>query len=488
MASTTTRALPARPNPQMTSEERVPEYSVILKRRNLGQTPLKSLGTADSNEARDMVFDYLHLRVPIPKGIVSGVFKSSSSSYFLMRRSSDGFISATGMFKAAFPWASIAEHEAETKYFRDLPGTSPDETAGNVWITPAQALRLADEYHISLWVRALLDPARITGERNSTIKQPPKFNLAGYDEQQQEAEEEEVVEKPKSQLEADKPRLAPPTPPSSFHRPTRARRSASPTKASRRKEVPPPSPRKRSSARIRAQSKEPREPSEEPPNVRDDASVSDMASTADPDEGARETSLAPHDMPIATIEEEEDPTVEVKTTATATATANIVAADEEEEIQATVHVDEEIRIDAATGEEIKHTKVELEVPLPTAGVPMSQEEMREMLEEARAMVESRSEEDDEEDEVPVRSARDTKPKRKAEDISKGDDEEEVEGKDQEPAARGEEVREEHRAKRARTEAAAAVQVKKRRVRNRALFGIGATVAVGALIPWALNFL
>lgn len=54
----------------------------------------------------------------------------------LQRRSKDGFVSATGMFKIAFPWATIAEEKAERNYLKSMPNTSQDEVANNVWVSP----------------------------------------------------------------------------------------------------------------------------------------------------------------------------------------------------------------------------------------------------------------------------------------------------------------------------------------------------------------
>lgn len=52
------------------------------------------------------------------------------------RRSKDGFVSATGMFKIAFPWASHSDEADERNYLKELESTSEDEIAGNVWISP----------------------------------------------------------------------------------------------------------------------------------------------------------------------------------------------------------------------------------------------------------------------------------------------------------------------------------------------------------------
>ncbi|KAK2932375.1 hypothetical protein FoTM2_006833 [Fusarium oxysporum f. sp. vasinfectum] len=412
MASHQERTLPSKHNPLMTED--VPDYTDLVARRRLGQTKLtpKMAGTGETEQAALGVFDYAHLRAPLPKGIVSGIFKSSPSSYFLMRRSFDGYISATGMFKASFPYAEASDEEAERRYIKSLPTTSPEETAGNIWIPPEQALVLAEEYKIAPWIRALLDPAKITvtttpdsSSPKKSITAPPRFDL----------------------VKASQPVLAPPTP-STIPRSTRSRRSASPTKSTRRA---PASPRKRST-RAKAET------------------VETITEKTDLVNGVAETE--------AKVEETKREDIVLQSTEFEPA---IVLEPREEDPKVKVHVEEDIVKDEDAGE------------------PPTAEEIAQMMEAAKEMVQKTKETevkaDEEQEDVDEAPGSAKKSKRKAADISIGD-------KDGEETEKTPE--EQPRSKKVKTE----TELRKEKVKNRALLGLGATVAVGAIVPWLMNFI
>jgi hypothetical protein len=403
-----------RHNPLMV--DNVPEYLDLVSRRRLGQTKLtpRLVGAEEAPQGSLDMFDYAHLRAPLPKGIVSGIFKSSPNSYFLMRRSFDGYVSATGMFKATFPYAQASEEEAERKYIKSLPTTSHEETAGNIWIPPEQALLLADEYMVTPWIRALLDPAEIavTNAPDSppkNISAPPKFE---------------------SLTSFAQPSLAPPTPSV-----RRSRRSASPTKStSTRRTIA--SPRKRST-KTKLEAVE--------------------VTTEKRDLVSGETEIQQDDVVLKTTEFEPDVVLEPR----------------EEDPKVKVQVNEKTTL--KKGVETTRTVTEVELPF-TAGQPPTAEEIAQMMETAKQMVKNDKEL------AKQQSNELEKGKRKANDISVGDDEADKEVLEIEETQGDAPVSK--KVKTQKTE----VQLRKERVKNRALLGIGATVAVGALVPWLVNFL
>jgi hypothetical protein len=327
------------------------------------------------------------------------------------------------MFKATFPWASQEEEEAERKYIKSLASTSHGETAGNVWIPPEQALILAEEYQILPWIRALLDPADITpaGAESSppkNITAPPKFFFGQQS-------------------------LAPPTPTST--RTSRSRRSVSPTKSigSRRTAA---SPRKR---RVASQSSI---ATDTPPTSNKD-SVSPSLVNGEAPSIAHVSAVTT--AKLASVRETSETNVRVEAIEREPA---VVLEPVEEEPKIKVHVDQDSKVDA-DGEEVKHTKVELEVPI--LGELPSPEDAVKMVNEAKAMVEAAVKADNEATSAPSSG----KNKRKAKEIAQDEDKENAED-DVEPP----------QAKKVKTEA----ELRKEKIRKRAFLGLTATVAVGAL--------
>ncbi|KAI1611107.1 transcription regulator HTH, apses-type DNA-binding domain-containing protein [Exophiala viscosa] len=330
------RSLPTKRNP-LISRDSAPSFEDLLGLRRLGKTKLTvkpgQVGTSNATKAENLgSFEYAHLRAPLPDDLSgSEIFATQSNqahpeTYFLMRRSKDGFVSATGMFKIAFPWATHTEEKEERDYLKSLDSTSQDEIAGNVWITPEFALELAEDYGLNEWVRALLDPSEISQTPSSTkkpINPPPKFDLP-----------------------TDNTKLAPPA------KAPRARsvRSASPSKmATPAKPGKAASPRKR---QTKAQ---------------------------------KEANLAHANAASASLQSALDDAASVAETETKPELAgplDLAPAAHEETVK--VQVDQSVEVDGTT--ETTHTNVTVEMPAGSPELPLP-EDTEKMLETARKMVE-----------------------------------------------------------------------------------------------------
>ncbi|KAK7905647.1 hypothetical protein LTR67_000370 [Exophiala xenobiotica] len=330
------RSLPAKRNP-LVAPSAVPSYDDLLSRRRLGKTKLTvkpgQVGTSNATKAENLGhFEYAHLRAPLPEDLSgSEIFATQTNqptpeTYFLMRRSKDGFVSATGMFKIAFPWATHAEEKDERDYLKGLDGTSQDEIAGNVWVAPQFALALAAEYGLTDWIRALLDPAEITQAPSSNkkpIAPPPKFDFP-----------------------SDKTKLSAPTKTPR----SRSTRSSSPSKAvASPTKKPTASPRKR---QTKAQ--------KEANIAHANAASATLQSALDDAASVAETEGKP-DTPTLT---------------------DGVSPPQEEMVK--VEVDQSVEVDGTT--ETTHTNVTVEMPAGSPELPLP-EDTEKMLETARKMVE-----------------------------------------------------------------------------------------------------
>ncbi|KAL8698352.1 MAG: hypothetical protein Q9224_001889 [Gallowayella concinna] len=396
------RALPDGVNP-LVHPNATPEFSALVRDRRLGQTDLSvragSVGTSNATKKENLgLFNYAHLKVPFPAD-----FKGSEvhphhpkhgppRSYFLMRRSADGYVSASGMFKAAFPWATQAEEKTEKSYLQSLETTSREEVAGNIWVSETTALDLAEDYGLLPWVKALLAPDDVmknSDNYDKSITPPPKYIFTAN----------------------DKTHLPPPSSRASTPARSRGRpRASSPTKSEKAA-----SPRKQ---RVTKASK-----AEDAANTRAAAAFLQDA-----------------------LMDSQKPAIEED--------------DEGEEEAGTVKV--ELSETTQVNGEVETTTTNVKVNLPggmSAQVP-PQEQTEEIIREAKAVVEAARQLEGE-------SSKASK-KRKADELDEDSDEEAD--------------RQLQPAKKARL---AEQELKKERVKNRALFGVAFTLAVGAILPYVI---
>lgn len=440
MAPVRDRTLPNRVNPFMLGPE-APSYEELVDRRRLGQTDLtvrnSQVGTSSATQPENLgKFDYAHLRVQIPETHF-GIWgpKGSPASYFLMRRSSDGYISATGMFKAAFPFSEVADEEAERRYIGSLPTTSSDQTAGNVWIPPTHALELAEEYKITPWIGAMLDNKKI--EKNPASKdQPPK-----------------AISPPPKFLLPQASLAAP-----AATRATRFRRSASPNKlASPRKTVATPRNTKASKAASKAGSQDShtKAANKSLQQALKQAATAGDSEFSTPEPSESRDSESPEDA-------KKEPQREVKKDARTDELNGEAKATET--VESTVKVKDDV--------ETTETHVEVEMPAGLPELPLP-EDGAAMIAKAKEMVEAAIAQDKAAlKEAKIEKTLPKRAKRKAEEV------EEKEGveSDEAPASPV--------AKKAKVE----TELMKEKVKTRALIGISATLAIGAMIPYLSTFL
>lgn len=350
------------------------------------------------------------------------------------------------MFKIAYPWAKSEEERAEREYIKARTETSEDEIAGNVWISPLlgkqsqlqssdrlttasanfffpfpTALELAKEYKMFDWVRALLDSTEIIQSPASSkkpITPPPKFDI------------------PPS-LEADE-EPAPSTR-------TRSRRSVSPTKSSPKKNA---SPRKARSARAAKESSA-------AATTAASASLQAALNGSVDSESVEESNEAAAAEQPETAEKEEKETKEtkdvkdVKPKKSVRSRKQVSAPAADEKVKVNVESTTEVKDEV----EVNQTNVSVEMPVSLPDLPPA-EDTEQMIAQAKKMVEeaTKLQEDNTAADAPAK-------KRKSDEVE--EDEENTQTTAQ-PTKKARVLED---------------KLKKERVRNRALVGVTATLAL-----------
>ncbi|PSK59364.1 hypothetical protein B9Z65_3688 [Elsinoe australis] len=457
----TDRRLPSKRNPLLEPIQDEDTRQDLVAKRRLGQTELAvdagQIGTSNATKPKNLgPFDYAHIRVPLPKDLKgSGIFHASRGhstpeAYFLMRRSSDGFVSASGLFKVTFPWASELEEAAEKAYLKALPEVDREEIAGNIWVPPQTALELADEYQIRDWLLVLLDPTPIPSGATSgrrEIQAPPAFHITS--ESNSHPDMSPASQPPSRSTRAKTPTLngailPPPedSPPQQKSPGKRALRSMSPTK------IPAPEQAMKTPRKIAT-----------PKRTKRGRPAAGSASV-EPEDAAASTNT--------------------KTT-TRKASGRQKALREEKEEEETIKVDISSQSETlVNGDEAVTTNVKVETPAKHPNLKLPDDAQayldsaKKAIDEANKLTASRKE--------TVRGR-----KRKAVEITRDEDEDEedVRAESSKDATANADHEEGPAAKRVKI---TPIEVRRERIKKRATVGIGVGLAVGALAPMLFSAL
>jgi hypothetical protein len=332
------------------------------------------------------------------------------------------------MFKIAFPWAKADEEKAEREYVKSKEETSIDETAGNLWISPllGMLIHITEDSHVRL---PYLTIAALELAKEYQMLDWVRALLDSTD----------IIQGPASSKK-------PITPPPKFEIPpldtltelnpasrTRSRRSASPAKSSPRKTA---SPRK---------SRAPRATKE-----------SSVAATT-----AASASLQAALDGAADNKEEPNGTAEDTDAAVAESTE---AKPKKSRSKKQAAVDEKVTVNVESTTEIKDnvettkTNVTVEMPVTLPDLPPA-EDTQQMIAQAQKMVEEANKLQ-EQDATAESSSPTAAKKRKSDEVEEG--EEENADKPAQPTKRAKVLE---------------TKLRKERVRNRALVGVTATLAL-----------
>ncbi|KAK6335398.1 hypothetical protein TWF696_002177 [Orbilia brochopaga] len=434
---TVKRRLPSQLNYRLTEND--PTKDELVQLRALGQTKLKSNKSspvaAPDNAATttpQMVpFSYVHLRAPLPEDISPEIFGSGSKpeAYFLMRRSKDGYISSTGMFKASFPWATKAEEEEERNYVKENFNASTEETAGSLWIHPDDALALSSEYHCRVWIEALLDERPVhVASRNKTVTPPPPYRPSSASSESQ------------SPLAARQPA-------------SETARTASPA----RKIAQPRKSRAAKASAIKESAVKTDPPVEKPASSASAPAETDTASSSNGDTSSTvATTVTETTTTVKTEVEETTTTNDEEPSGPESALETVVKSeieDEDKDIKAEVVVETTTETKGDVVVESTHVKVELQ---PLSDAPLLPESPEEMIAKAKEMVEEAMKDASEPVGVKKRKIEESSPE--IPDIDTLD------------------INSPKKSKRARVMEV----LKEEKFQQRALIGIGATVALGGI--------
>lgn len=339
------------------------------------------------------------------------------------------------MFKATFPWAAADEEQAERGYIRELSTTASDEVAGNVWITESAGMAM----HLPFPTVANLGIALKLAEDYGILP----WIVALLDTSSIQADDKKAISSPPMyKFKANEKTFLPPalaTPARSRGRP----RASSPSKKDK-----PTSPRKPriSKAVKEANAANARQASENLQATLDAASVAESETP---------------ELPSVNGEKSPSP-VTKKASKSKAKDAKVEDADESEKV--TVNVQSTTEVDG--DQETIQTTVSVKMPLGSPDLPLP-EDTAEMIAKAKQMVEEARKLEGES------SSSNTKRKADVFDDEEEDVENEVDGMELQPAKKTKLME---------------LEVKKQKVRNRALLGVAASLAIGYVVGYVSSYI